>query len=535
MAGNTPAPATWFLRIAGGAVFGPVPLRNLVLWAEQGRIAPGNEVSSDRESWRPAESLAELEMTWYIEDASGALAGPFNRKAAEALIRTGRAAGEARLLPAAEADLSRLRRPGEARDARAADTAPQAAQTETPAAAPADTPAEPGERPRPRSTAAKEDGGRARQQETPARRQTARPRRETETPHQEAAPPAGTTDDGPETATAKQEAAPQTAGELRQEEAAQTARAAEHTAGIPRTRLARPETRTDEAEMLRQECDRQAERIAMLEAALREARGSYAELLTFSNARDAELLAQVRKLREEPAAARGERDAAQARGTTPGDRTAAGQNHAAPREADTPGREHQTLPAEEIEALETLLADEREFLAALREGSAKRQTLLQERLAALRRLRGGDTDGLLERQARERAREAFEELRDEHARLSRQAGERERELTGRLRLLEAETERLRSQARESESLRQKTQELAAALREREQELARERQRRSIEREENERLQQAMQERIEQQQDAAGRPPPDEGDATEENASPREHSRFRVTPWMQLKR
>ncbi len=100
----------WFLRIAGGTVFGPVSTRGLTVWAEQGRVLPGNEVSSDRTHWQAADSLAELAMTWYLEDPGGSLVGPFNRAAAETLIREGRSAAGARVVAAAEADLSRLRR-----------------------------------------------------------------------------------------------------------------------------------------------------------------------------------------------------------------------------------------------------------------------------------------------------------------------------------------------------------------------------------------------------------------------------------------
>ena len=41
----------WYLRIDDGSVFGPVPEVDLVDWAADGRIAPGNELSADREQW----------------------------------------------------------------------------------------------------------------------------------------------------------------------------------------------------------------------------------------------------------------------------------------------------------------------------------------------------------------------------------------------------------------------------------------------------------------------------------------------------
>ena len=91
----------WFLRIAGGTMFGPVSLRGLVLWAEQGRIVPGNEVSSDRENWAAAETVPELEMNWYVQ-AGAKTEGPFNRVAAENFLTGEKAPAGARLVAAAE-------------------------------------------------------------------------------------------------------------------------------------------------------------------------------------------------------------------------------------------------------------------------------------------------------------------------------------------------------------------------------------------------------------------------------------------------
>ena len=96
----------WFLRIAGGTVFGPVPLKSLVVWAEQGRIVPGNEVSPDRENWVKAETIPELEMKWFVDDGAGKTVGPFNRLAAESFLKSGKAPAGAKIVetpsPAAE-------------------------------------------------------------------------------------------------------------------------------------------------------------------------------------------------------------------------------------------------------------------------------------------------------------------------------------------------------------------------------------------------------------------------------------------------
>lgn len=93
----------WHLRISDDTVFGPVVTRNLVLWAEQGRVLPGQTVSEDQEVWIPAENVPELEMEWYIEDSQGHLRGPLNKKAATKNLPKG-----AKLVHRADADLSRV-------------------------------------------------------------------------------------------------------------------------------------------------------------------------------------------------------------------------------------------------------------------------------------------------------------------------------------------------------------------------------------------------------------------------------------------
>lgn len=99
----------WFLRIAGGKVFGPVSTKGLQVWAEQGRVVPGNEVSADREHWIPAEQLDALEMLWYVH-AGTRMEGPFNRVAAESFLQSNKAPSGARLVHRTEADPALLNR-----------------------------------------------------------------------------------------------------------------------------------------------------------------------------------------------------------------------------------------------------------------------------------------------------------------------------------------------------------------------------------------------------------------------------------------
>ncbi len=88
---------TWFLRISDGSVFGPVDTTTLCEWAAQSRIAPGNDISSDRQEWKPAESMPELKMEWYADLPNGTKYGPFNVLAVPNLCTAGTIPSDATL------------------------------------------------------------------------------------------------------------------------------------------------------------------------------------------------------------------------------------------------------------------------------------------------------------------------------------------------------------------------------------------------------------------------------------------------------
>jgi len=96
----------WFLRTGGDTVFGPVTVEGLVVWAEQGRVLPGHDISTDRKKWVSAVSLPFLKMQWYVDDGAGELRGPLNRAAAEALVKSGKVSENAQIIAADEVDLT---------------------------------------------------------------------------------------------------------------------------------------------------------------------------------------------------------------------------------------------------------------------------------------------------------------------------------------------------------------------------------------------------------------------------------------------
>lgn len=99
----------WFLRIAGGTVFGPVSTKGLIVWAERGQVGPGCEVSTDRAVWVPAQTVPELEMKWYLSFGSR-IKGPFNRAAVEGVLKSGKAPADAKLVEAGDVDRDALAR-----------------------------------------------------------------------------------------------------------------------------------------------------------------------------------------------------------------------------------------------------------------------------------------------------------------------------------------------------------------------------------------------------------------------------------------
>ena len=79
----------WYLRTQD-ETFGPESKARLLEWARLGRIQPGQEISSDGETWTPATEVPFLDMRWSIDIGDGRPRGPFNKMAAQALLSSGR-------------------------------------------------------------------------------------------------------------------------------------------------------------------------------------------------------------------------------------------------------------------------------------------------------------------------------------------------------------------------------------------------------------------------------------------------------------
>ena len=615
MADGTEDTRNWFLRIASGTIFGPVSTQGLITWAEQGRVLAGNAISTDRKNWQSAESLPELNIAWYVEDAGGQLVGPFHRRAAEKIVEEGLPEGATRLVAAADADLSRLRKPTVGkRDGRSQDGHPELdldsapASKETPAMSPAAWVEEreslrlriaelEAQGPNLLRAAEKEAKTHARQLES-ARRQVAALERELE--ELRLVPTAAVTADEAEMADTERQALEQVLetcvelqGEIdrlqaqiakQQEERDQERTASAELQGeidrlqaqIAKYQEERDQNRSERDALLsaRQDVDALKVRIAelggqiaqqdadhesvedcerqcvTLEASLQSVRDSYAELIEFSNSRDNEHLQELERAEALRADLQAQLDAATAHAQSLADKLADEQQQepARLREISARLREQETLLAgifaEDLQAIEKVLATERESFALLRDSSLQRQSLLQARLTAIQKMQGGETIGVYEREAKVRSDKAnsaklhdeLVALQAEHARYARQAETREHELVSRVRLLELEEERLKDRASEAEPLYQRNQHLTELLQDREKKLAQERQQRSIEQAQLEQAHQALIAQMESRKQAEETLKLKPGEGGQPNAAQQPQSpSFRVTPWMRLKK
>lgn len=86
----------WFVRMSNGSIFGPVHTRGLLIWTQEGRVMPDDEVSEDRESWLAAHKLPELDMDTFIEMSDGTFSGPYHADSIQPLIAEGKVPADAK-------------------------------------------------------------------------------------------------------------------------------------------------------------------------------------------------------------------------------------------------------------------------------------------------------------------------------------------------------------------------------------------------------------------------------------------------------
>jgi len=466
----------WFLRITGKPLFGPVSTPGIVVWAEQGRILPGHEVSTDQITWVPADQVPELGIVWYIDDGAGNLRGPLNRAAAETILISGKAPPDARLVHTDKADLSRVIRPG-------AEPRANGAQAEKPS----------------------KDGEALRQRVTLLETDITR-LKET-------------------LAAAKQAARQCTAIEHERDDLRLAlAEAQSSNSAITHERddlkLALAEAQSAHSAIAHERDD--------LKLALAEAQSAHSELLTLSNTREAEFLARIEAL-EKPLSP--VERAAEVCAADPGSALAhileqemesLDNDLAQEREAMAGLRDWSTRRQE---AIQTRIHDLTRILNGETDVAASRRPV-------------PDSGGRRHTGDAMRLQAEVATLRATQAQETRLFDEREAELTRKIHVLEAEDARLRARVIEADKLARHNQELAETIRRRDLELSQERKQREVEREHLATAQQALLRRIEQLEHTSDtRAEEASADTREEPVSPatREPNRTKLSAWIRLKR
>ncbi len=566
---------SWFLRIASGVVFGPVPTKALRLWAEQGRVQPGNEISLDRKNWIPAPSLEELDIVWYLEDNQGNLTGPFNKRAAEKLIADGRVGEGTSIVHKDDADLAHLVRPAiENRRRKTAGGAPELDFGAEDDSATADENAlrteceglrlriEVLEKSQKQLLAAAEKECKSHERQLEAERSKVS-KLEAEL----------------------EEARLAEAAAINAAKAASTKQAAESTEATAKAASALAEANAKHdaelAELKAKHKDELAADDAKHQAAVAELEAKHADELVAAKAeREAAVAELEAKHANELAAAKSEREAAVAEAEAK--REAAVAEVTAKLSETT--KKLESLQAEYSELLafsnerdaqaetriaelsrrpqisvsdeaDRIFATEIEYLNSLFEEGQKRQKQVRERIDELVALRSGGLADAAERQAKMRAekaaldrnKEEINNLRLENARNIQHAEAREQELQRRIRLLEIELSQTKESARDADDLRQRVQNLTDAVNDRDQIIVRERQERAVEHQQLEQAQQALLQRLEtlektsREHAEAEKPAMDEKHATDEKPAaetpvpPPPRKRFHATPWMSFKK
>ncbi|MEY4484991.1 MAG: hypothetical protein RL693_2443 [Verrucomicrobiota bacterium] len=101
----------WYLlKVSTNEVFGPSPIDQLRIWASEAKISPMDRVSNDeRESWRRAPMIPELQMDWLIEMPDNFLYGPTSVGTLQEFLATGEIDEHIMVINTVEGTKSRIR------------------------------------------------------------------------------------------------------------------------------------------------------------------------------------------------------------------------------------------------------------------------------------------------------------------------------------------------------------------------------------------------------------------------------------------
>lgn len=68
----------WFVKKDDGTIYGPISLGELKSWAAEGRVAPEDSISADRENWSSPSEKRDLHMDWTLDLGDGGIYGPIH-------------------------------------------------------------------------------------------------------------------------------------------------------------------------------------------------------------------------------------------------------------------------------------------------------------------------------------------------------------------------------------------------------------------------------------------------------------------------
>ena len=104
--GGDSSSQSWFLKTDDGPVYGPIKMSVLCDWAGQGRVAPGDLISSDQKQWIKAETLEDLGLNWVVELKNGQAYGPIHLHAIRDLVVDGVVISSAKITNKATGEVS---------------------------------------------------------------------------------------------------------------------------------------------------------------------------------------------------------------------------------------------------------------------------------------------------------------------------------------------------------------------------------------------------------------------------------------------